>query len=85
MHLLTPLRFLAGVWFRENDHACCVTMQEVTPSDRANLALCKKPGCWNRTEPFLHDPDIVMGLAEESFPSSTTAEQECSKWWAAVP
>ena len=85
MQLLTQLRFLAGIWFRENDHACRVAMQEVTPSDRADLALGKKSSRWDRADPFLHDPDIMMGLPKESLSPSATAEQKGSEWWAVVP
>jgi hypothetical protein len=55
-------------------------MQEVAPSDRTNLALGKKSRRRDRAKPLLHDSDIVMGLAEESLSSPTTAEQKGREW-----
>ena len=71
--------FLAGVRLGENDHACRVAVQEVAPSDRTNLALGKEPCRRDGAEPLLHDPAIVMGLAEESLSTPATAEQEGSE------
>lgn len=60
-------------------------MQEVSPPNRADLALGKKSSRWDRTEPFLHDPDIMMGLPKESLPPSATAEQEGAERRTVVP
>jgi len=51
-------------------------MQKVAPSDRTNLALCKESCRRDGAKPLLHDPTIVIGVAEESFSTSATAEQE---------
>ncbi len=55
-------------------------MQEVTPSDRTNLALGKESRCRDGTEPLLYDAAIVMGLAKESLSTPATAEQEGREW-----
>jgi len=80
MNVLPSLMFLAGVRFGENDHTRCVAVQEVAPSDRTDLALGKESRRRDGAEPLLHDLAIVMGLAEESFSTPATAEQEGSEW-----
>jgi hypothetical protein len=55
-------------------------MQEVSPSDRTDLALGKESRRWDGTEPLLHDPDVMMGLAKESLSAPATAEQEGPEW-----
>jgi hypothetical protein len=80
MNVLPSPVFLAGVRLGENDHTRCVAMQEVAPSDRTDLALGKESRRWDGAEPLLHDPAIVMGLAEESLSAPATAEQEGSEW-----
>ena len=55
-------------------------MQEVAPSDRADLALGKESRRRDGAEPLLHDPAIVMGLAEEPLSTPATAEQESPEW-----
>ena len=72
--------FLAGVRLGENDHTRCIAMQEVAPSDRTDLALRKESRRRDRAEPLLHDPAIVMGVAEESLSTPATAEQEGPEW-----
>ena len=72
--------FLAGVGLRENDHTRSIAVQEVAPSNRTDLALGKEPRRRDRAKPLLHDPAIVMGLAEESLPTPATAEQEGPEW-----
>jgi hypothetical protein len=74
--MLSSLMFFAGVGLGENDHARCVAMQKIAPSDGTNLALRKESRGRDGTEPFLHGPTIVMGLAEESLSTPATAEQE---------
>jgi len=74
------LMFLAGVGLRENDHTRSIAVQEVASSNRTDLALGKEPRRRDRAEPLLHDPAIVMGLAEESLPTPATAEQEGPEW-----
>ena len=71
--------FLAGVRLGENDHTRCVAVQEVAPPDRTDLTLGKESRCRDGAEPLLHDPAIVMGLAEESLSTPATAEQEGSE------
>ena len=68
--------FLAGVGLGENDHARRVPMQKVASSDWTNLALSKESCRRDGAEPLLHDPAIMMGVAEESLPTPATAEQE---------
>ena len=80
MNVLPSLTFLARVRLGENDHTRCVAVQEVAHSDRTDLALGKESRCRDGTEPLLHGPAIVMGLAKESLPTPTTAEQEGSEW-----
>ena len=72
--------FLAGVRLGEHDHTRCVAVQEVAPSDLANLALGKESRRRNGSEPLLHNPAIVIGLAEKSLPTPATAEQESPEW-----
>ena len=84
MNVLPSLVFFAGVRLGENDHTRCVAMQEVAPSNRTDLALGKESRRWDGAEPLLHDPAIVMGLAEESFPAPATAEQESPEWRTSV-
>ncbi len=72
--------FLAGVRLGENDHTRCIAVQEVAPSDRADLALRKESRRRDGAEPFLHSPAIVMGVAEESLSTPATAEQESPEW-----
>ena len=76
--------FLAGVGLGENDHTCRIAVQEVAPSDRTDLALGKESRRRDGTEPLLHDPAIVMGLAEESLSTPATAEQEGPEWGTVV-
>ena len=78
------LMFLAGVRLGENDHTRCVAVQEVAPSDRTDLALGKESRRRDGAEPLLHDPAIVMGLAEESLSTPATAEQEGPEWGTLV-
>ena len=80
MNALPSLTFLAGVRLGENDHTRCVSVQEVAHSNRTDLALGKESRCRDGAEPLLHGPAIVMGLAKESLPTPTTAEQEGSEW-----
>ena len=69
--------FLAGVRLGENDHTCRIAVQEVAPSNRADLALGKKSRGRDGAEPLLHRSAIVMGLAKESLSTPATAEQKC--------
>ena len=78
------LMFLAGVRLGENDHTRCVAVQEVAPSDRTDFALGKESRRRDGAEPLLHDPAIVMGLAEESFSTPAAAKQECPEWGTLV-
>ena len=55
-------------------------MQEVSSSDRTDLALGKESRRWDGTKPLLHDPDVMMGLAKESLSAPATAEQEGPEW-----
>ena len=80
----SSLMFLAGVRLGEYDHTRCVPVQEVAPSDRTNLALSKESCRRDGAEPLLHDPAIVMGLAEESLSTPATAEQEGPEWGTLV-
>jgi len=80
MNLLPSLMFLAGVRLGENDYTRCVAVQEVAPSDPTDLALGKESRRRDGTEPLLHNPAIVMGLAEESLSTPATAEQEGPEW-----
>jgi hypothetical protein len=74
MNVLLSLMFLAGVRLGEDDHTRRISMQKVAPSDRTDLALRKESRRRDGAEPFLHDPTIVMGLAEESLSTPATAE-----------
>ena len=80
MNVLLSLMFLAGVKLGENDHTRRVAVQEVAPPDRTNLALGKESRRGDGAKPLLHDPAIVMGLAEESLSTPATAEQEGPEW-----
>jgi len=51
-------------------------MQEVAPSDRTDLTLSKKSCRRNEPESLSHDPAIMMGVIEESLPTSAAPEQE---------
>ena len=82
--MLPSLMFLAGVRLGENDHTRCVAVQEVAPSDLANLALGKESRRRDGPEPLLHDPAIVMGLTEESLSTPATAEQKGPEWGTLV-
>lgn len=84
MNVLPSLMFLAGVRLGENDHTRCVAVQEVAPSDLTDLALGKESRRRDGAEPLLHDPAIVMGLAEESLSTPATAEQEGPEWGTLV-
>jgi len=84
MNVLPSRMFLAGVRLGENDHTRCVAVQEVAPSDRTDLALGKESRRRDGAEPLLHDPAIVMGLAEESLSTPATAEQEGTEWGTLV-
>src|SRR5262245_41947714 len=79
MNVLPSLTFLARVRLGENDHTRCVAMQEIAPSDRANLALSKESCRRDRAEPLLHRSDIVMGSAKESLPTPATTKQKGSE------
>lgn len=59
-------------------------MQKVAPSNRTNLALGKESCRRDGAEPLLHDPAIVMGVAEESLSTPATTEQEGSEWGTLV-
>jgi hypothetical protein len=59
-------------------------VQEVAPSDRTDLALGKESRRRDGAEPFLHNPNIVMGLAEKSLSTPATAEQEGPAWGTLV-
>jgi hypothetical protein len=72
--------FLTGVRLRENDHTRRIAVQEVAPSDRTDLALGKESRGRDGTEPLLHGPAIVMGVAKESLSTPATAEQESPEW-----
>lgn len=80
MNLLPSLMFLMGVWLGENDHTRRITVQEVSPSDRTDLALGKKSRGRDRAEPLLHGSAIVVRVAEESLSAPATAEQESPEW-----
>ena len=80
MNMLPSPMFLARVRLGENDHTRCVAMQEVSPSDLANLALGKESSRRDGAEPLLHNPAIVVGLAEESLSTPATAEQKGPEW-----
>lgn len=55
-------------------------MQKVSSSDRTDLALGKESRRWNGAKPLLYDPDVMIGLAKESFSAPATAEQESPEW-----
>lgn len=80
MNTLPSLRFFAGIRLGENDHTRCIAVQEVSSSDRTDLALGKESRRWDGTKPLLHDPDVMMGLAKESLSAPATAEQESPEW-----
>ncbi len=61
---------------RENDHACRIAVQKIAPTNRTDFALGKKPCGWNWAEALLHDPAIMVGLAEESLTAPATTEQK---------
>lgn len=84
MNVLPSRMFFAGVRLGENDHTRCVAMQEAAPSDRTDLALGKESRRRDGAEPLLHDPAIVVGLAEQSLSTPATAEQEGTEWGALV-
>ena len=73
MRGLSPM-CLARVRLRENDHSRRVAMQEVPPSDGADLALGKESCRWNGAEPPLHGSNIVVGSTEEPLTSPSTTE-----------
>jgi hypothetical protein len=50
--------------------------EESFPAYRADLPLCKEPRDRNRSDAFLHNPAVVMGLPEEAFASPAAAEQQ---------
>ena len=84
MNVPLSLMFLAGVRLGENDHTRCVAVQEVAPSDRTDLTLGKESRRRDGAEPLLHNPAIVMELAEESLSTPATAEQEGPEWGTLV-
>jgi hypothetical protein len=51
-------------------------VEEVSPSDRSDLALGEETCHGNPAHPFLKRTAIVMGLAEESFPPAAAAKHE---------
>jgi hypothetical protein len=55
-------------------------VQEVSSSDRTDLALGKESRRWDGAKPLLYDPDVMMGLAKESLSAPATAEQESPEW-----
>lgn len=73
--LLSPM-CLARVRLRENDHTRRVAMQEVPPSDRADLALGKESCRGDGAEPLLHGSTIMMGSTEEPLTAPATTEQK---------
>lgn len=80
MNALPSLVFLAGIRLGEDNHTRCIAVQEVSSSDRTNLALGKESRRWDGAKPLLHDPDVMMGLAKESLSAPATAEQEGPEW-----
>jgi len=54
-------------------------MQEVPPSDRADLALGKESCRGNGSEPSLHGSNIVVGSTEEPLTAPATTEQKGPK------
>jgi hypothetical protein len=78
------LLFLAGIRLGEDNHTRRIAVQEVSSSDRTNLALSKESRRWDGTKPLLHDPDVMMGLAKESLSAPATAEQEGPEWGTPV-
>ena len=84
MNAPPSLLFLAGIRLGENNHTRRIAVQEVSSSDRTNLALSKESRRWDGTKPLLHDPDVMMGLAKESLSAPATAEQEGPEWGTPV-
>ena len=80
MNVLPSLLLLSGIRLGENDDTRCIAVQEVSSSDRTDLALGKESRRWDGTKPLLHDPDVMMGLAKESLSAPATAEQEGPEW-----
>src|SRR5687767_6251928 len=78
------LRFMSVIGTREHGDTCRVTMKEISSSHRTDLPLCKKAGHWNRSHPLLHDTAVMMGAAEEPFPSPATTEEERTQGWIRV-
>jgi hypothetical protein len=76
IHISPLLRCLAGVRIGKNNHTRRVTMQKVSTTDRTDLALSKESRSRDGAEPLLHDPAVVMRLAEESLSSPATTEQK---------
>src|SRR6185436_15865218 len=70
---------LERVRLRENNHTRRVAMQEVPPSDRADLALGKESCRGNGSEPSLHGSNIVVGSTEEPLTAPATTEQKGPK------
>jgi hypothetical protein len=56
-------------------------MEEIFSSHRTDLPLCKKPGHWNRSHPFLHDAAVMMGPTEEPLASPATTEEKRPQGW----
>ena len=84
MNVLPSRMLLAGVRLGEYDHTRCIAMQEVSPSDRTDLALGKKSRRRNGPQPLSHDPAIMMGVTEESLSAPATTEQESPEWGIVV-
>ena len=80
MNAPPSLVLLAGIRLGEDNHTRCIAVQEVSSSDRTNLALGKESRRWDGAKPLLHDPDVMMGLAKESLSAPATAEQEGPEW-----
>ena len=80
MNAPPSLLLLSGIRLGEDNHTRRIAVQEVSSSDRTNLALSKESRRWDGTKPLLHDPDVMMGLAKESLSAPATAEQEGSEW-----
>ncbi len=80
MNVPSSLVFLAGVRLGEDDHTRRIAMQEVSSSDRTDLALSEESRRWDGAKPLLHDPDVMMGLTKESLSAPATAEQEGPEW-----
>ena len=84
MNAPPSLLLLSGIRLGEDNHTRRIAVQEVSSSDRTDLALGKESRRWDGTKPLLHDPDVMMGLAKESLSTPATAEQEGPEWGTLV-